>query len=771
MAGPWEQYQTDQPAGPWAKYKSEADAISAPAKDEGGGWGRFLATAGTEAATGLADFAANQVIAPFQTPSDYRKSVETGQPNPNLNPFTRAGTQALEKAGMLYKPTSGAGKVGLAATEGAMQGATAGPVGAALGGAAGGAGAAVMQVVPDRWKAEVGAALPLVLSVFARGKGATADEAAVAQAGQILTKAGIPKDQHAQIIEAAKAQAAPDFERSGAALKQAGSQAALKTAARSEAGDASKLEAAKAQRLASIDQTKKALASTRGNVDQIAQQGLKQIDRASALVEPGNFPKDAAAVIRDTKNQLSNYFSTKYTAAENKAGQTPVDISPMSESAKEFLGQLPEDLKSQFPAVIKQLQGMGSEGPASMTLGQLHYLRSQLSDMAYNPSLAGNFKKFPYQQMKSTVDSVINSAENAPNVRAGAKLLRDTDREYAAKMRPFNSAAWQSVVKNMQAGFPENSHVAMTLFKENNGGALGKLLQIGGPDFERQMQGAVLRDSLSDAKMAVPNGNQGYYDPSIMLKNMTDNQTAWNRLYGADRVKEWQTALARAAMKDDQLPANVKLDPDGFTRLLDRQKILEDRLEKLVKSDPAKALADGVKAGDHPLGDLGFLTGNITAHAAATRILGDTGLTQKAIQQFGQNHPAIQTLRQEAIQNLLAPMFKGTPGQMGTRVGAMKTEVLNQLFPAEAANDLRTIAAAMERDAAASSAEKNSAKWIAHIIGHGLGSMALRTGGPQIIHQIARGLTVKPENLPRVKATLMAIGQQNASKIENQEDQ
>lgn len=720
------------------------------------GWGRFLATAGAHAVAGLGDLA----VKPFgleefaRTPEGREKAQA---------PFTSAADAALKKTGMLYEPESAGERIGLAATEGAMGAATGGAgalgrgakaleaggealSGALVGGGLGGAQQTVTEAVPEKLKPLVGAVSAIIAPLVTRGRAPTAGEATMAKVTALLDKAGIPKEQHAAIIKAAQEQGQTDFSKSGNVL---------------QAGKRAEEQEATAAHESAVADTAQKLKATTQSIDQIVSKGLNGIRAEAARNNPGDFPTAAANAITDVRRQLGQAFSQRYTAAEGKAGGIPIDAGAIRDAATEFRAQLPEDLARMFPDVTKKLADLGQEGepgtPAqdpTMTLGELHYLRSQLRDMKGNPSLPGSIKKLPFAKMEAAVNDTINSVQNDPVVRSAAKDLRAIDRDYSRQMAKFNSGAIQSVVGNMQPGFPENTHVALSLFKDNASGALDKILRMGGPELERSLKGSVLRDTLQESEITRP-GETPTHDPASILDTIQKNRTGWSRLFGAPTVAGWERDLGRMAARDGKLPSTMELPADGFTRLLAREKELQARADRLAKANPLQALDDiSKKSGDPELISTGALP-----HAVSSRILGDSDLTRSAVNRFGINSPQVKALKEDLIQNLVAQIYKAGDKGLASSFSKMKTDVVTQLLNPETVGHIRTIAGKLLHEPDAESTAitgKVIGHALAHAVGYGLTGMLARTGGPAALRAMARMVTIDPKTLPAVRAAVLS---------------
>lgn len=532
-----------------------------------------------------------------------------------------------------------------------------------------------------------------------------------------LKKAGMSDADAAAEYERMKTPAAVTAQPAGQALK--GAAAAETSAARGGvdqakqaalAGAEAEGRAAVAARDASVRDLTTRLRSMETTLQKNLDQGKRTLDQLATQVKKGPLAEDYAKKILSLKSDIQDAAKKMYAGADALAGGAKANTAPLREAALQFTENLPEELRAQFPALVKRIAGLGGEEGENlqdMTFGELHYLRSQLRDLAYSPKLSPEFKKGPYNHLAKQVDAVIHDAEAPQELKDAAKALDQADKFYAYNIKQFNNATLQKLVNETRDGLPPDAAViARTVAQTGQMATLDKLLKIGGPQLRKRVAAADLQDVLAQSRKL---GSQNI-DPKELLKALEERQEnrTLTRLYGP-QSQQLMLYARRLAAKSGAIPPaafNPKgiIETDGFMRTLAAANKVQDRITELTKLKPMEIMDAAMKPARERVALLekefgGKLSADmmkflrdpeLLAEAAAHRVLGSEDLLEEAARRFPQAMP---TLQKYALERVLAPLARGDGSRtLLTTLGQLTEKQQAILFPAGMAADLKRLA-------------------------------------------------------------------------------
>jgi hypothetical protein len=537
-----------------------------------------------------------------------------------------------------------------------------------------------------------------------------------------LKKAGMSDADAAAEYERMKTPAAVTAQPAGQALKGAAAaetsaarggvdQAKQATLAGAEAGG----KAAVAARDASVRDLTTRLRSMETTLQKNLDQGKRTLDQLATQVKKGPLAEDYAKKIVDYRNQIQQDATELYGYADELAGDARINAAPAKEAALQFMQNLPEDLRAQFPALVKRIGNIaGEEGEvAEMTFGETHYLRSQLRDLAYSDKLSPEFKKGPYKHLQNVVDDMLHNSHSFaygdadPRLKAAAAELDFADKFYARNMKQFNNATMENLVKQTKDGLPPDPvKIARMVAQTGEMATLDRLLRVGGPELRKRVAAADLQDVLAQSRKL---GSQNI-DPKELLKSLEERQAnrTLTRLYGP-QSQQLMLYARRLAAKSGAIPPaafNPKgiIETDGFMRTLAAANKVQDRITELTKLKPMEIMEAAMKPARERVALLekefgGKLSADmmkflrdpeLLAEAAAHRVLGSEDLLEEAARRFPQAMP---TLQKYALERVLAPLARGDGSRtLLTTLGQLTEKQQAILFPAGMAADLKRLA-------------------------------------------------------------------------------
>jgi ASC-1-like (ASCH) protein len=434
---------------------------------------------------------------------------------------------------------------------------------------------------------------------------------------------------------------------------------------------------------------------------------------------PKQLAGDLSEAVTNLRKHVTEAANRLYEPAYPIAGDAPIDMSAAKDTIENFLRDLPEDLRKNFPAVIRDLnrmlgreeegvqeEGGAVSGPPTMTLRELHTLRSYLRDMGYSESLTPSFKKGPYNMMAAVVDNIMHNPENPEAVRRAMAIIDKGDEYYAHNMKQFSSEALQAMVDSVRAGLPPNpSHILDLAADSGQMSTLKRIQDIGGPELSKRLASADI-----DRILAVSTGIDDRVNPQIFVREVNDRDKSGllRAIHGDENAALIKDYAQKLAAKNDIIPVE-SLTPGDFAHdlqlLFEVNRSIETMegknalatLEQAAKGEKAvlsKEFADRMSGKKNAMAIL--RNPNMSGIKAAEKIITNTRMLKAAIAKFGENSKGLQMLRRAALQRILAPVIQGKgANSIKEHLFTMTKEQQDLLFPNGMADDLRKIADAL----------------------------------------------------------------------------
>lgn len=458
----------------------------------------------------------------------------------------------------------------------------------------------------------------------------------------------------------------------------------------------------------------------RAAADNVIDQGFKSIETdivaagkaSSTGNSPGDWARRAAEQIRALNGAIKARATKLYDAADRAAGSVRPALTyvakdgenqSLSQVGKEFLKDLPKPFQDKHPDIVKKITQL-KEGET--TFGQLRNLRSLLrQDIDYN-DLTPSMHDGAYKKFAGLIDSLIHS-QTAPELKAAAKLLDDTDAFYAKNMKRFRDETVKDMVKAVEAGWPPDAEkMAASIFTEGQSERISGIRKIVGPGLWNALQHADVQSMLNSAMTTVP----GVVDTAAFARAVLERvRTGVLKNAYSPALAEKVTAQANRILQlDGKLP--LKAVPDEtLASFMSRADKLATEIEHAAKVDPMgtldtelKGIGKQFKKSSAELraqmrsDPLGFLYNSTAgANKSAERILNDPDLFLAAAMKFGAESPEFEMLRITAAHRLLQ---NSSPGTMLGRLqsGKLPESVQEMIFPGTSRADMVRLAKDMD---------------------------------------------------------------------------
>lgn len=557
------------------------------------------------------------------------------------------------------------------------------------------------------------------------------------EAGDILEKAGVPEFQTKAPTGDAeglvKPPARPSLTDPEAAVPTLRVGEALRERAMGQAAEAdAKLAEAFAQRKAaleagapdSISQQQailRAQEESRRAVDTLLNENYaainQDVERAYRVAQAGANSGEAWQQVADqfaaTRRAIGERANKMYSDSHALGGDTPISSAPLSEAARDFAAQLPEEFRTTQPAIVRRLEALAGEvdkagnvvrPPTDLTFAEAHQLRSVMRANADFSRLNSDVKNGTYKHFNNVLDDAIHDTGAAPNLQAAARALDQADAFYREQMPIFNARQIQAVMRGVEAGEPANP-IALykTLVDADNPQMTARIRQMVGPNLWSAVQAAHVDDLM---RRSMSKTVRGAIDGPAFARNVLEdaNSGLLNQVQDramTERLLRQVDALAMARGKLD-VPVN---SGDRLMDVIARARAAEEEAKRFGNSDPLLAVKKeaqkldgeakrtmGQARGERKKEPLGFLYDtSVGAQAAADKILANPDLMLAAAAKFGRDSTEFKMLQQ-------AYLWKVLQGDMdpGKALAKVAPEIQHLMIPEATLPQLQALAKDMD---------------------------------------------------------------------------
>jgi len=449
---------------------------------------------------------------------------------------------------------------------------------------------------------------------------------------------------------------------------------------------------------AQAESTKKAEQVFKRGLSYVKRSADKAMETAQAGHNSGDLWWAVGEKVRGYRAAISARASDMYNLADELAGDIRPDVGNLSETARAFHEEMPENFKAQYPSVVQKISdwagkmkadGSGWERePIQPTWAQLHNLRTVMRQNYSRLDLTPDVKHGSFKFFANKVDQIISAEDGDPRLVAAGKQLRASDAFYRENMGPLQDTRIQAIMNGLEAGLPADPKLLYTaVVKEGRTDLTKKIKEIVGKNLWSGVAAADKREMIEQAKTLVPGQIDGRRFAQQVLER--DRDGLLELVHGKRTADQLRRKAQNVGLLEGKL--DVKIRPsDSITDAIDKADRAATDAKALAEKDPLgtlqremadltkeeKAAQQGAtqKRTENPLGFLYDL--KVGARDAADRILNSEDLTMAAAHTFGRDSPAFQALQKVWMQRL----FMGTidPGE---RLGKVSEAVQQLLLP------------------------------------------------------------------------------------------
>jgi len=529
--------------------------------------------------------------------------------------------------------------------------------------------------------------------------GASASKLAKNRAQQFLERMGYAPGKAQAAVSELEGASTPTMERAGAAIRTAAEErhaAGLDVTPEQQAARAqldNEIKAAEGAgkqsgmirqniRESAIARLSRDRATSLAHADEMINDGWRALDSIRKSTPAGDLAADFPRRLEEMRQGTSRQHEEMYNEADRLSGGAVKDTRPAMEAIDAFMRDIPEDLQKNQPALIRVLGEIAKDGQA--TFGQLHWLRSNLRDAGYNPNLAPSFKKGPFAHMANVVDKLIYEEGDVVGGEAehgwhgASELLKATDASYARNMAIYRDGIAQQMVDATKAGVPPDAAaISRALNTDLQGARRRELLSLGGEPLRQRVWSATVDDLIENSRALGTSGKDAgpaTIDPKVFLREVERlDKTGALKDYAPGEAKN----IVQLAQRLAQRRGSVGLEPatDGsFARALQKAADADTKLQELAKVDPSSMLLTEMAKADKRIAEIkkrypqgtdadplgSFLQPTRAAAAAAEELLdpNKTARLRTVVSHLGNDHPAIQMLREQAAERVVKPFLE-----------------------------------------------------------------------------------------------------------------
>lgn len=365
--------------------------------------------------------------------------------------------------------------------------------------------------------------------------------------------------------------------------------------------------------------------------------------------------------------------------------------------AEEFMAQLPEEFAARNPTLIRRIRALGRRPnpeyqaadeatgapavgerflpPESLTLAELHQLRTDLREVSDYHDLPSSFRNFATKQFGARVDQLMHSVADTSQFRTAIRLLDENDAWYAQERPIFNAREMQAVVRGLETGEPADPELLFkALVKPGHTDMIARAREVVGPNLWTGVQGAQTSRWLQAARA-------GQFDNTVSANKFADeildayqdgpNGGTLFAVQGPERGQQLLTLAQQIAALRGDLPVTYRPGDTAFD-IFRQAHVARQQADSLAARDPLTALQQDLRRLDiqarreqnqrRSQDPLNFLYNqSYGANQAVDRILNNEDLILAVANRFGEHSREFNALRQVWMERV----FKGdtNPGK------------------------------------------------------------------------------------------------------------
>jgi len=454
---------------------------------------------------------------------------------------------------------------------------------------------------------------------------------------------------------------------------------AAELAARRAAAEAGVAEAP-AQREAILSIAKERQA----NATQLVNAGMQEVERnadnavraAAQGTNSGDLWQAVGQQIQAVRTALGNrYRETAQAAYQTVPRGANINARPLVREAEDFIANVPAEFRARNPGLIRSIEQLGqrvaedgSPLPSSVSLEQLHNIRSELRSAADWFDLPSSFKNGSLKYFSHQVDNLMQGVGETPQFQTAIRMLNENDRWFAAERPVFNAKEMKTVLRGLEAGEPADpQQLFKALVRPGSTDLIARTEQVVGPNLWNGVRAAQRQQWLTNAR-------KGQFDNSVdaleFAKEVLDAHR--NGTLMAVQGREQGEQLLRQAQQIGMLHGklDVQFRPNDTSFDVFRQaRLAAETAAKQADTDPLKVLTQETRKiaqdvakqrNDARRADpLRFLSDkSFGATRAVDKILGDEDLILATAHRFGENSAEFNALRQVWTEKLLRGTLK-----------------------------------------------------------------------------------------------------------------
>lgn len=401
-----------------------------------------------------------------------------------------------------------------------------------------------------------------------------------------------------------------------------------------------------------------------------------------------------------------------YKQADEAAGNILPNTAGLPEVAKDFLGQLPQEFKTNYPSIVRQIEGLAEKtSPQGEVLkeqtlptwGQLHNLRSQLRSNVDWYKLPADLKDGAYKFFERHINDVLHDPNAPAELQLASRLLDATDRSYGENMRVFQAKNIKTVMDGLRAGEPGDPKALFNaVVREGHSDLTKKVLDLVGPNLAAGVRAADVQSMLDASRSLVPGQIDGNKFAGEVLKRYRDDMLT--PIHGEAMSSKLLAQAQKIAALNGRLDIQA-LPGDTAMDVIARARIQGELAKEAARADPLKTLKSEMQKieNDHKKEvarmkrerqsePLGFLYNpTVGANEAVDRILGHEDLILAAANKFGAQSPEFKLMQQVWAQRVLMGSLN-----VGEKLGKISPEVQQVMFPGVTLPQMQTLAKEMD---------------------------------------------------------------------------
>ena len=424
-------------------------------------------------------------------------------------------------------------------------------------------------------------------------------------------------------------------------------------------------------------------AERQANASHLVQAGLDQVDRtadqavraAAQGTNTGDLWQAVGTQVQAVRTALGQRYRDTAQAAYHLVhpGAT-IDAAPLAATATDFLESFPPEFRGRFsPTLVRDIERLGQrtgeegeELPATVSLEELHNIRSGLRSAADWYDLPSDTKNGALKYFSHQVDNLIQQAGEHPAFSDAVRLLNENDRWFAAERPVFNSREMRTVLRGLESGEPADpEQLFKALVRPGSTDLIARTEQVVGPNLWNGVRAAQRQQWLRNARA-------GQFDNTVDAgKFASEVLDAHNNgtLFAVQGRQQGEALLQQAqqiAMLDGRLDVNFRPNDTAFD-VFREARLAAERAAKEADTNPLAVLTQQTRqvvrdvARERNEGrrtdPLRFLTDKSFGYdRAVNKILESPDLIMAAAQRFDEDSAEFNALRAVWTEK----MFKGT---------------------------------------------------------------------------------------------------------------